>query len=140
MSVQNNSVTFTIGNPTAQQIAAITALLNGETTTTTSPKRGRPAKNTQPAETVSSDESEDFGTTDMTESDFETTTTEDETTEEETPSFDTVKAAINKYGNAHPDKMKAILLSFGVKSTKELEASPSKWQSVLTKVQAKLKG
>lgn len=160
---QSTSITVTIPNPTAGQLAALTDILNAveqnETSTENASKvkrgRGRPAK------TVSEDEDEEFGTKPLGKKDLKNDEDEDEETEasesdededesndgneeeddeEEGLSFDTVKAAINKYGEKKPDDMKAILASFGFKGTKQLsEAKPSKWQAVYDKVQAKLK-
>lgn len=143
--MQTNAVTITLSNPSPEQLSALSALLNQDAPVT---KRGRG----RPAKTVSFDEAENFGTkelseeelgeieeTEETEEGVEEEETEEEAEEEETLSFDTVKEAINKFGNKKPDAMKNILTSFGVKNTKDLEKKKAKWQPVYAKVMAKLK-
>jgi hypothetical protein len=97
-------------------------------------KRGRP-----PLTTVSDEEDNEFGTKELSEEGLED---DDETTddsEEETLTFEEVKEALNRYGNKHPSEAKGILLSFNLKSTKELKEVKTKWEPVYRKVMAKLK-
>lgn len=147
---QQHSVSLTLSNPTAGQLAAINDILStveGSTNTEVTPTRrtrGRPAK------TVSEEESESFGTKTLTARDLEEINEEinadieaeelDESEEEEESgvTFDQVKAVINKYGEKKPDEMRAILAGFNVKSTKQLADLPAKWEPVYNKVQAKL--
>lgn len=116
-------------NTLAQEVETMTA------------KRGKPAK------TVSEDESEDFGKRALKKEDLhddeecealDEDESDDEDSDNEVP-FSKVKAAINLYGEDHPDEMKAILLSFNFKSTKELEKQPKKYEAVYNKVMAQLK-
>lgn len=63
--------------------------------------------------------------------------------EDDEPSvtFQEVRAALNKYGEKHPDQAQAILLSFGIKSPKELSAVKNEehWEGIYRKVMAKIK-
>lgn len=146
----NGVLSFTISNPTAEQMAALQALMTQTNTGADAPakKRGRPAK------TVSPDEDEDFGKEELEEEDLadeeeteeadeeESDEAEEEADEEEDApkvSFDQVKAAINKYGATHPKQMKAIYASFKIKDTKELKSAKTKWAPVYVSVLAKLK-
>lgn len=138
MQVQK-SITVTIPNPTAGQLLALSDIL-GATDEVAAAKSGRKSK---PAKTVSKDEEENFGEDAISEEELEEgeeEESEEESEEEETElTFDDVKDVINEYGEKHAAQMKAILLSFGCKNTKELSTKKSKWQPVLDKVNAKLK-
>lgn len=144
-----NSITFTVANPTAQQISAIASILDGTVfnAATKAPviaslaplatqgKKGGKA----PTKTVSEDEDETYGTSAIEESEFDEVIDEDEEDAEPTVSFDEVKAAINKYGQKNPKNMQLILAGFNIKSTKELKAAPSKWEVVLMKINKAIK-
>lgn len=146
-----HSTSVTLHGITAEQFTAIQALLNGKTATDTDEDtdavdmtelKKKAAKKTKPAKTVSEDEDEDFGEKEMMGEDLDEDADEDadeDEDEEEGLTFEEVKAAINKYGNKHPDQMKAILLGFNFKSTKELKEHKAKWEPVYRKVMAKLK-
>jgi TATA-binding protein-associated factor Taf7 len=56
-------------------------------------------------------------------------------------SFQEVRAALNKYGEKHPDQARAILSTFNIKSPKELAAKQNEkyWEPVYRKVMAKIK-
>lgn len=110
------------------------------------PAKKKAAKKSKPAKTVSEDEEEEFGTKgavdeDELEDEDEDAEESDDDAEEDEDAlpWETVKEAINKYGNKKPDEMKAILLSFNFKSTKELQQHKVKWEPVYRKVMAKLK-
>lgn len=120
-----------------------------------------PEKKKAPAKTVSPDEDEDLGKDEIDEDDVadeeedeadesedededesedeEDSDEEEEDEKEAGPSFDDVKKAMNRYGKTHPDQMKNILLGFNLKSTKELEKHPKKWEPVLRKTLGALK-
>lgn len=93
-----------------------------------------PAKKTKSKKAVATDDDE-------TDEDAETDTDSDEDDEEPSVTFQEVKAAINKYGEKHPDQMRAILLAFNIKGPKELAARHNEkyWEPVYRKVMAKLK-
>jgi hypothetical protein len=133
--MSTNAITFTVNNPTAEQITAITNILNGGVNATA--RRGRPAK------TVSPEESEEFGNAALSEEDVSTDETDDAETdtdgEDEGLTFKTVKNAINKYGNMNAKGMKAIYAGFKVENTKVLEGKPKLWEPVYRKVMAALK-
>lgn len=147
------SITVTIPNPTAGQLSALTDLMNGveqNKTASDAANQKKTSKRTTPEDTVDEEEEETFGNKKLTkkelaekdedETDEETDETEEETDEDEDGlTFDQLTAAINKYGNKKPDEMKAILLGFNLKSTKELKQHKNKWAPVYTKVLAKLK-
>jgi hypothetical protein len=108
------------------------------------PPKKKAAKKGKPSKTVSDDEDEDFGTKgavdeDELEEDDADESDDDAEEDEDALPWETVKEAINKYGNKSPDAMKAILLSFNFKSTKELQQHKVKWEPVYRKVMAKLK-
>lgn len=133
-----NTITVTIPNPTPAQLAALSAILDPRQEATNPPVTGRTRKS-KPLPTVDEEESEDFGTKEMTEEELDETEHSEEEEEEDGLTFDQVKAAINKYGEKNPDGMKAILLTFNVKTTKELSQHEKKWEPVYNKVMAKLK-
>lgn len=151
-----NSVTFTVNNPTQDQLAVILKAMKG-------------AKAGAPANTVSPDEDENFGKKPLTkkqlkekeeaeekesEEDSEEDSEESETEEEEESeeesedeeedseepglSFEEVKGTIGRLGAKHPTKAEAILKSFNLANLKELKAAPKKWEPVYKKVKAKL--
>lgn len=149
MQNQQTGMTVTIHNPTPAQLEWLTKKFSSpqdtDEETTTTKKRSRPAK------TVSDDEDKEFATKgsmtddDLSDDDAPEQSEDEETDEDEEEdetdglSFDEVKSAINKYGEKHPDEMKAILLGFNIKTTKELKMVQKKWGPVYTKVMAKLK-
>lgn len=162
------SITISIPNPTKAQLTAITHILTDSSyilddstrarvvnpvakddalaPLTTRARRGSSKKTAAPEPTVSPDEERDFGETELSEEDLdvevdEDTETEDESEDEdeETLDFAEVKQAINKWGKKNPKDMTAILLSFNVKTTPELQRQKSKWAPVYRKVMAKLK-
>lgn len=138
---QSASVTVTIANPTAGQMLALNDIL-GATVTPSAVATAKAGKKTKPAKTVSDEEEESFGTEAVEEEELEeeeTEESEESEEEEDALSFDQVKEAINTYGNKKPEDMKAILLGFNMKSTKELEKHKTKWEPVYRKVMAKLK-
>lgn len=134
------NVTLTGVTPT--QFEALTKLLSGET-----PSK----KKTTPQKTVSDDEDEDFGTKPLKaknlEEDYESEESDEDSEEDETEdeessiTFKDVRAAVNKYGEKHPDQMRAILLGFNMKSPKELSAKHNErhWEPLYRKVMAKIK-
>jgi hypothetical protein len=67
----------------------------------------------------------------------------EESDEDDEPaiSFQDVRAALNKYGEKHPDQARAILSTFNIKSPKELSAKHNEkyWEPVYRKVMAKIK-
>lgn len=107
------------------------------------PAKKKAAKKSKPAKTVSEDEEEEFGTKGAVDEDEledeDAEESDDDAEDEDALPWETVKEAINKYGNKKPDEMKAILLSFNFKSTKELQQHKVKWEPVYRKVMAKLK-
>jgi hypothetical protein len=129
MTTQAVTHVITIHNPTVGQLDAITKIL-GATQDTGSATTVRTRKTTAPTPTVSDDEDEDFGKAAMSKDDIE---------EENTVDWDDLKMAINTYGEVKPEAMKAILLSFNVKNTKELQTVPNKWGAVYAKVLSKIK-
>jgi len=138
MMAQNISVT--LSGITSAQLAAIENLLSEEANP---PKK---TKKAQPEPTVSEDEDEDFGKKAMTEEDLDEDESDDEDEEEEeddepSVSFSDVRAALNKYGEKHPDQARAILSGFNIKNTKELAAKQNEkyWEPVYRKVMAKIK-
>jgi hypothetical protein len=96
------------------------------------------AKKTEPEPTVSEEEDESFGIRTLSEEDLVEEEIETDDEEHSALTFDTVKDALNEYGHKHPDEARAILLGVGVKSSKELERTPKKWDAVYAKVMAKL--
>jgi hypothetical protein len=135
--INTPTLSVTINGITAVQFDAITKILDGsgeqkttpaETTTKTRKTKTR----TTPENTVSEDEEESFAEKELDEDEL------DDDDLETTVSFATLKRAINTYGEKNPDRMKAILLGFNMKTTKELEKHPSKWDAVYTKVMARL--
>lgn len=132
------SMSVILNNVSPEQFEAINKLLAVDTEETAAK-----AKRAKPTNTVSEEEDEDFGTSAMDEDDL-TETEEDAVEEEEEPAgvtFAELKAAINKYGEKHPDQMRAILAGFNIKSPKELASTKNEkyWQPVYEKVMAKLK-
>jgi hypothetical protein len=65
----------------------------------------------------------------------------DDEADEPSVSFQDVRAALNKYGEKHPDQARAILSTFNIKSPKELSAKHNEkyWEPVYRKVMAKIK-
>ena len=114
-------------------------------------KKGRPAK------TVSDDEDEDFGKKKMSKKDLEEEDddveaaaddegeedngNDDDTKDEPGVTFQELRAAINKYGEKKPADMRAILLSFNLKSPKELSSKGAEkyYDVIYRKVMSKLK-
>lgn len=140
MTTNVNSISVTIPNPTSAQVLALAEIM-AATEETATPKRKRAAK---PADTDTADDEEEVETaadTDEEESDEEEESEEDdeEESDDEQLTFDDVTKALNKYGNKNPKGAKALLLSFGIKSTKELEKSEKKWEPVYRKLMAKIK-
>jgi len=148
----NRAVTVTIPNPTAAQMIAIAELLEaGAQNETAAEEASKPAKKRgRPAKTVSDDEDEDFGKKELSEEDLDEDEGEEsdeesdedaEDDEEPSVTFAEVRGAINKYGEKHPDQMRAILLGFGLKGPKELSATKNQkhWEPIYRKVMAKLK-
>lgn len=139
--MENNSITVTLHNPSPEHRRALLALLDARLETTTEEtitpkKRGRPAK------TVSDDEEESFGTKEIEKEELEDDEDgeEEESEEEESAlDWDDVKAAVNKYGAKSEEGMRSILLGFNIKTTKELQKHPKKWEAVYRKVNSKLK-
>lgn len=144
------NISVTVQNPTTAQWRVLATLLTEGGTERTDgdeheaseetpvrARRGRPAK------TVSPDEDEDFGTSEISAKDLREEAEEEEETDEDEDSEEldwaTLKAAVNEYGEKNVDGMKAILASFNLKSTKELKNSENKWEPVYRKVMAKLK-
>lgn len=150
MTTVPSSISITIPNPTAGQLAAIADIMNAvEQNTVASEAAAKPKKTrSKPEKTVSEDEEEDFGKKEIEAEDLDDDGEDEEEEinsdgeeEDEAPplSFDDVKAAINKYGEKKPDDMLAILHGFNIKSTKELQKHKSKWEPVYRKVMVKLK-
>lgn len=115
-------------------------------------KKGKKAAKQAPEKTISDEEDEDFGSEELEEEDLEVA--DDEDTDEESEEddeesedeedeaslkFDEVKKAMNRFGESNPVAMKAILASFNIKNSKELEKHPKKWEPVYRKTMAKLK-
>jgi hypothetical protein len=77
-----------------------------------------------------------------TETDSEDDETDTDSDEDESPkvTFQELKAAMNKYGEKHPDQMRAILSGFNIKGPKELAARTNEkyWDPVFRKVMSKL--
>jgi hypothetical protein len=99
-----------------------------------------PAKKTKSKKSTKdtdADESEDE------DEDTDSDESEDESDEDDEPSvsFQDVRAALNKYGEKHPDQARAILSTFNIKSPKELAAKHNEkyWEPVYRKVMAKIK-
>lgn len=121
------------------------ALMSGSTQSdeAEAPTKKTRGKKAKPEATVSEEEEEEFGTKgalDEEELEEEEESEEEESEEEESGlDWDELKAAINKYGEKKPEDMKAILLGFNMKSTKELEKHKNKWEPVYRKVMVKLK-
>jgi len=158
----SRSISVTIPNPTAAQLAIINSLLDSDTATLA--KRTRKSA---PEKTVSDDEDEDTGTGKETlkslkkslktlkdEAEDESEESDDDAEEDEesdegededdvdtgdTITFAEVKAAIDRYGDRKPKDMAAVLAGFNVKSTRELKETPKKWEPVYRKVMAKIK-
>lgn len=151
---------ITVGGLNSKQFEAIRTILAGEKAEDEKPAKSKKA----PVKTVSPDEDEDLGKEAVDEDEVEDDEDEDEADESEDededesededsdsddeeeedekqagPSFDEVKKVINRYGKTHPDQMKNILLGFNLKSTKELEKHPKKWEPVLRKTLGALK-
>jgi hypothetical protein len=150
-----NSATFTINNPTKEQLAVIL-------------KAMKASKMGAPENTVSEEEDENFGKKPLTkkqlkakaaqeeeaeeeseeeseEAEEESDAEEEEESEEEAEdeeeaslSFEEVKATIGRLGAKHPTKAEAILKSFNLANLKELKAAPKKWEPVYKKVKARL--
>src|ERR1700679_2594041 len=124
----------------AEGLRAHLALFGDETTTT---KRTR----TKPEPTVSEDEDDDFGTESLSEDDVnedeeETETDEAEEDEDGSVSFAEVRAVLNKYGEKNAEGARAILVSFGIKSPKDLSNNKKygkHYAAIYQKVMAKLK-
>jgi hypothetical protein len=140
-----NSVTFTVTNPTKEQLAVILKALKG-------------AKNEMPLPTVSDEEDANFGRKPLTKKDLkakdeeeeaEEVESDDDHDEEETEeeendndseelTFDEVKTALTKLGGQHPAKAEAVLKSFGFPNLKELKIKPNKWEAVYKKTKGVL--
>lgn len=137
------TVTLTLPNLTHAQAAQVLALLgDNEPSATETFTKTRRSKRPQPEPTVTDEDEEEIEAASDEEEEEETDTDEesDESDDEDSVlSFSTLKDAINKYGAKQPEKMKALLLSFNLKSTKELQTTPKKWEAVYRKVQAALK-
>jgi ATP-binding cassette subfamily F protein 2 len=84
---------------------------------------------------------EDADEADESEEDDESDESDSEDDEESSVTFQEVRAALNKYGEKHPDQAQAILLTFGIKSPKELSAVKNEkhWEGIYRKVMAKIK-
>lgn len=148
-----NSVTFTVNNPTSDQLAVILKAMKG-------------AKVGVPANTVSEEEDENFGKKPLTKKQLKAKEAEEEESEEDSEeaeeesedesededgdeddseeeeaeglSFEEVKATIGELGAKYPAKAEAVLKSFGLANLKELKAAPKKWEAIYKKVKAKL--
>jgi hypothetical protein len=150
------AISVNVNNLTPAQFAAIHKILTVTDQESEDAAPVKRAKKSKPAATVSDDEDEEFAKApvrarELEEDEEVSEDDEDETEvaddededEDEEPSvtFAEVKAAINKYGEKHPDQMRAILLGFNIKGPKELAAKGNEkyWQPVYRKVMAKLK-
>lgn len=130
------STTVSVTNITPAQYEAITKLL-----------QSTKGKTDAPQDTVSEEEEETFGKKPLSKKDLKNSSEEEEQEEEENEDdeddegldFDTLKAAINKYGEKKPEQMRTILHSFNLKNTKELQQHSQKWEPVYRAVMAKLK-
>ena len=142
----NTSITVTIPNPTAGQLAQITDLMNAAEQNSTAqaasstPKKSRSTRKT-PEPTVSPDEDENFGTSAIDEEELnDDDAPSDEEDEEETSgvTFDQVKTLLDRYGAKKPNAATALLKSFDINTTKELRSAPKKWEAVYRKLNSAL--
>lgn len=141
-----HTLSITLTGVTPAQVQAITKIMQEETPAT----RTRKSK---PETTVSEEEDEDFGKKPLRAKDLDEDTDEDESDESESNdgdededeepavTFAEVRAALNKYGEKHPDQARAILSGFNIKGPKELSAKHNQkyWAPVYAKVMAKIK-
>ncbi len=167
-TVNTASLVIPIANLTGEQIETLIEMMRAKPKTSdmsdlvAGAKKGASKKKAAPVKTVSPDEDEDYGTSgDLTDEELEVeeedekpvkrkaaskkVVEEDEEEEEESdddaPSieFDEVRAAINKLGNRDASAMKTILASFNLKTAKEVERHPKKYEAIYRKVMTKLK-
>lgn len=158
MGLQNLTLNIAVTGLTPEKLTALVKSLQGiqseieETSTTDITALKAKSKKTTPETTVSDDEDEDFGTKTLKSKDLEDdeedlddeeVEEDDSDDEDDAPEVDfkTLRNAVNTYGEKKPDQMKAILLTFNMKSPKELSAKHNErhWDAVYLKVKAKLK-